>query len=169
MNKNKLHFELKNYLIDNSFKHGDNFTYNAPQVFEVKCMQNANFVVQVYLKNGKKFRDSKSILAKAQIQGRTIILNLQTQNIVYEQKLFEVYSSSGAYNIVPVLAHELGHCFGLRHDTSGISIMAATTKSIAKFPTSNDGLKFAQTLAMKIQGSQPGYFNPTHCIGLRSN
>jgi hypothetical protein len=167
INKDSLSPEIKKYLDDYSFKNGNNSTYNAPMVFKVDCIENANFVIQVYFEKGKKFKDDKSVLAKAQIKGRTIIMNMQTHIIRYEQRLFDVYLPNNGFNIVPILAHELGHCFGLTHDTSGLSIMAITTKNIARFPTQRDGLNFAKILALKLKGTNAGYFNPTECVGLK--
>lgn len=168
MNKDSLSPDLKKYLDDYSFKDGNNYTYNAPMVFKVDCIENANFVIQVYYNGGKKFKDNQSIIAKAQMKGRTIIINMQTHSMLYEQNLFEVYAPNGNLNIVPILAHELGHSFGLTHDTTGLSIMAVTTKNISRFPTKKDGLNFEKVLALKLKGTNPGYFNPTECVGLKA-
>lgn len=168
MNKDSLSAEIKKYLDNYSFENGNNYTYNAPMVFKVDCIENANFVIQVYFKKGKKFKDDKSVLAKAQIKGRTIIVNMQTHLICYKQGLFDVYFPNNEFNIVPILAHELGHCFGLIHDTSGLSIMAITTKNIARYPTQKDGLNFTKILVLKLRGTNPGYFNPTECAGLKA-
>ncbi len=166
MNKETLSPEIKKYLDDYSFKSGGNYTYNAPNVFTVDCIENANFVFQVYFKKGEKFRDKKSILAKAQVRGRTIILNMQKQKIVYNQRFFDVVKDNSLYNIVPIIAHELGHCFGLVHDTSGKSIMSPYAINMANFPTKNDGKNFAAILSVALKGTEPGYFNPTECMGL---
>lgn len=165
-NKSNLSKDIVGYLDAYSFKTGNNYTYNAPQIFSVDCIENANFVIRVYTQNGKKFKDSKQILAKAQIQGRTIIINMQNHQMIYNQKLFQLKSGL-FFNIVPILAHELGHSFGLSHQNEGKSIMASSAKSISNFPLMKDGQNFADVLGKQIKGGAPGYFNPTECVGLR--
>jgi len=167
MNKDHLDPSIQKYIDDYSFKQGNNRLYNAPMVFTVDCPEDANFVILVYFQKGKKFPDDKNVLAESQIKGRTILLNLHDHQAMYEQRLFDIRDSAGNLNIVPILAHELGHSFGLVHTTGHASIMAASLDLIARFPTQQDGLDLAKVLLTAIEGTAPGYFSPTDCAGLK--
>jgi hypothetical protein len=168
MVKDKLPVELKNYIDDNTFKDGGRSLYNAPQVFNVDCPEDANFVIRVYIPACKKFPDVKQVLAKAQISGRAIMMNMQSQKVIYNQRFFDVQDGMNNYNLVPILAHELGHCFGLQHSSGYASIMAATALQLSRFPTAKDGLNFATILQTQITGAAPGFFSPTECVGLKT-
>lgn len=159
---------LKQYIDDNSLKENGHSTYNAPQVFTVDCPENANFIIHIFYPSGKKFPDIRDVLAKAQVKGRTLILNMQSQHLIYSQRFFDVKDTSGAYNLVPLLAHELGHCFGLSHISTFPSVMNPIAPAMNRFPTAKDGAAFSLILQTLIQGAAPGYFSPTECAGLRT-
>lgn len=167
MNKVRLSGPLKKYLDEYTMQGDGHSTYNAPQVFEVDCPENANFVVNVYIPKGRKFPANKGVLAIAELPGRAIMLNMQSQVLRYNQRFFDVMNSWQEYNLVPVLAHELGHCFGLRHTTSLPSIMAVSATELNRFPSPEDGIQFALILDSAITGNAPGYFSPAGCTGLR--
>jgi len=167
-NRSTLNPLIVRYIDDNIFVDGDKRIFNAPQVFTVNCPKDANFIIKIFLKNGEKFPD-KDVIAKAQIQGRTIILNMHDFHLKYASGLFNVRDMEGNINIVPVIAHELGHSFGLEHTPDENSIMNASFNHIGSFPTKNDGKLFADILLKTLNPKSPGFFDPNDCSGLKVN
>ena len=106
-----------------------------------------------------------SYLAKAQIEGRTVFLNAADHRFGYA---LNRQIAAGAYDLIRVLAHELGHSFGLQDEYLGTEvplIMNPDTKPMEI--TERDATAFASALEKSVKGTTPGYFNATQCGGLR--
>ncbi|WP_158569014.1 matrixin family metalloprotease [Chitinophaga silvisoli] len=168
INYKRMPKSVQEYLDNYTLKEAGHSTYNAPPVFLVECPENANMVVHVYTDGGKKFPDGNAVLAKAQVQGRTLFINMRDHRMIYNQRAFDL-TFENYYNLVPILAHEIGHCFGLNHSRSSNSIMSTKISLLSKFPTAADGDSLAKVLLTRIVGTPAGYFNPTGCIGLRAD
>jgi hypothetical protein len=142
-----------------------------PPVLQVVCRQNAMFVVRVFLAVGEQFPDSAETLAKAQIAGRTILLNgrstQQGRNrvLVWDLAMREV-KVGDRVNLIATMAHELGHAFGLHHRQDRTkSIMNPPFYLLAR-PSKVDARALASVLRANIEGGRPGELDPTMCDGL---
>lgn len=167
MIQKELPAELNGYIKDNTFYKVGSSTYNPPMVFAVDCPEDANFVIKVFLNKTGKFPGKRKDLALAQISGRTIMLNMHRNKLVYDQQFFSVSDEQKVYfNLVSVLSHELGHSFGLAHTTLDPSIMNPSIWHIPYVPTKDDGRQFARILDSVITGGTAGYFSPKECTGL---
>lgn len=136
-----------------------------PQVIQVMCKENASLIVRVSAARGGDFRAADSdYLAKSQIEGRTVLLNEADHKFAYTltRKV-----NGGDYDLIWVMAHELGHSFGLRDEYLGPnepSIMNPDTSPLEI--TERDALALGRALEKSIQGTNPGFFNATQCGGL---
>ena len=143
-----------------------------PQVVQVDCKENALIIVKLYKERDDKiFPKNSDYVAKAQMEGRTILLNgvdFQYRTDLNASTLIK----DGKVNLITVFAHELGHSFGLPDlDSSiqAISIMNAESveKNLSPRPTKEDGLAFIKILEKSVTGLRPGEFNATECSGLK--
>lgn len=143
-----------------------------PQVIQVDCKENALVIVKLYKERDHRlFPQNSGYVAKAQLEGRTILLNgldfqyraeLDTRMLIKDNKI----------NLTTVFAHELGHSFGLPdidNRTLAVSIMNVESieKNLAGRPTKEDGTAFVTILEKAVTGARPGDFNPTECAGFR--
>ena len=133
-----------------------------PQVVNVDCPGNASMIVRSYGARGGEFPD-REYVAKAQMRGRTILLNEVDYKFTYDLTMRELIRGDSV-NLVAVFAHELGHAFGLGHVSGVPSVMSANNPT--SVPTDEDFGRFMAVLRQSIVGARPGEFDPTSCAGL---
>lgn len=135
-----------------------------PQVIQQICPQPATFRVQVHFERNKFFPSYPLTLARSQIEGRTIALNLfdfhcMKSDFVFDAKKRLTFDlANNCKNLIPILTHELGHAFGLNHlDKAGHhSVMDSTLSLDALTPTDTDAFNLAGILMKSINGAVPG-------------
>ncbi len=164
--KDKLGPTVSAYLQTTVSRSASYMLLTPPQVIQVKCRDNASMIVRVSVTREGDFGPGDSgYLAKAQIEGRTVLLNAVDHKFGYA---LNRQISAGAHDLIWVLAHELGHSFGLKDEYLGQtvpSIMNPDTRPMEI--TERDASALAASLEKSVKGSSPGYFNATQCGGLR--
>ncbi len=163
---------LSGYVDSLLHKAGNHTVLIPPQVLQVHCKDNAVMIVRFYkVRDEQLFPEKARYVAKAQLEGRTILLNgvdfgyrndLNTSDLVKEAKI----------NLVILFAHELGHSFGLPDadkESHKLSIMnvESVVRNLVGRPQKIDGLDFAAILKKTVRGSGPGVFNPSECTGFK--
>jgi hypothetical protein len=141
-----------------------------PQVVRNYCRSTSMFVVKWVSARGGAFDGSESIfLAKAAVQGRTMLVN--AVNYGFDVKLGQgVKLPDGRFNLISVVAHELGHAFGLSDIYDGsMSIMAGDAGHMSKEPTDDDARRLAAVLEREIKGQPPGVIDLSACAGLKAS
>jgi hypothetical protein len=146
-----------------------------PQVVEVRCPQAATFVIDLVFKDRKVFPRPPLVIAKAQTEGRTIALNVNDigcfkSMLKYsEDKRLPFELADGCLNLVPVMTHELGHAFGLRHidDPSVHALMDSRFSRDALTPTTRDVEELVAVFSRSIQGEVPGELKMVSSSGVR--
>ena len=124
------------------------------------------FLVEWVSKVTDIFTASESnYVAKAHLEGRTVFVNARNRSFRSDLVMRKV-KENNTVNLATILAHELGHAFGLKDEATGISIMSSNMKNIAFEPTTEDALRLVSILKKNIQGAKAGEFNPTTCAGL---
>lgn len=130
-----------------------------PQVIEVKCRDNASMIVRVSTAQGGDFGlADKDYLAKSQIEGRTVLLNAADHRFDYT---LTRQVKPGDFDLIWVLAHELGHSFGLPDEYLGPrtpSIMNPDSRPLEI--TERDAEALGRSLERSVQGTNPGYLTP---------
>jgi hypothetical protein len=138
-----------------------------PQVVEVRCPSSALFIVRwVTTASEVAFLDTD--VAKARMQGRTVLINADTHVFRSDLAMQQIKEVS-TINLITVMAHELGHSFGLIHSKQVPSIMAPSLSLLARQPTDDDAAAFAGLLEQSIQGGPAGEFNASDCAGLEDD
>lgn len=131
-----------------------------PQVIALGCPNAASFVVRAVLDQSPPFVGAYSTKAAfAQKPGRTIILNFSRYKC-WENAYFRFVfnESTRCVNLVPILAHELGHAFGLDHASPfSDSIMSEVIGRTE--PSDTDADRLANVLLQSIVGGRPGQFD----------
>ena len=135
-----------------------------PQVIQIECPHAATFTIQLSFAEGGLFPSSQPLLAKAQVEGRTIALNMRRykcfrSDMTYDaNKQLALGLAGGCINLVPVLAHELGHAFGIGHlgKPGSASLMDAVLSPAALTPTDEDISALVAVLEKSITGASPG-------------
>jgi hypothetical protein len=137
-----------------------------PQVVQTRCPESATMVIKWMRERSNVFEGRRQYLAKAQLEGRTVLINaVDFQFDLLTPKPPIV--AAGKIDLVTVLIHELGHCFGLP-DLSGANIPSVMNPdNLASEPTEVDEVAFVEALAKNVHGSVPGEFNAALCQGLR--
>jgi hypothetical protein len=162
---------LKHYLENTLLCKPGSCQYTASPAVQVTCRQNASLLFLVYARGGDPFPNLEDgAVARAQVQGRTILLNIASYSFLYDQHLFAALRNDGRINLTAVIAHEMGHSFGLSHAGSGeqsIMLESFSGSSISRFPTARDARKFAEVLSHFIEASKPGEFEAVKCQGLK--
>jgi hypothetical protein len=146
-----------------------------PQIIALKCPQNATFVVALVFKDASLFPRYPLALARAKIEGRTIALNMHGIPCFHTELKFDANrqpvfeTSNGCVNLIPVLTHELGHAFGLKHSDSleGHSVMDSYFSRDALAPTALDIQRFVAVLNESIEGAAPGKLQFVSSSGVR--
>lgn len=162
--------ELKSF-IDQSFQCGAAACLlTPPQVVRRYCQPSAMFLLRWVQQAGDGFGpDEKNLIAKAQVQGRTLLINAADHR--FDVALGRAPRlDGGKFNLISILSHELGHAFGLADVYDGSpSIMSASVSTMSDEPTDADARRLAKILLREIKGSPPGEINIANCAGLRAD
>ena len=145
--------------------------FTPPQVIEVQCKDDALIVVDWFNQKNKVFPKQEGYIARAQLQGRTVLMNAYENTFGYHAQLLTPLTL-GEVNLVSVFVHEFGHCLGLPDDsTDATSVMnpahIVSEIGVAVWPTVSDFDRLRKSLEAAIQGSSAGYFDVKDCAGLR--
>lgn len=129
-----------------------------PQVIALQCPHAATFVVRVFFERGGPFAKSATKKAAfAQKPGRTVLLNYADyQCWSYASERFVLDPDTRCLNPVPILAHELGHAFGLGHTLEQDSIMAGIIS--VPTPSARDADRLVEQLRKPVAGDKAGVF-----------
>jgi len=170
--KKDLGTEVMKYIDQSTASGGSVNLFTPPQVIRVDCPENALAIVKWYSSRGAVFPEYESdYVAKAQVQGRTILLNANDNRFHADKDYWKTLGPENI-NLVTVFVHEIGHSFGLpdRFDSEP-SVMnpeyVIDRLNQLVSPQEADTFAFAQVLKASIQGSAPGAFNAENCAGLR--
>lgn len=163
--------ELKTF-VEQSFQCGAGGAclLTPPQVVRRYCQPTAMFLLRWVERKGDGFgQDEQAVLAKAQVEGRTLLINAADHR--FDVRLGGPPRLGGErYNLISILTHELGHAFGLPDWYDGQpSIMSASVRGMSEEPTNDDARRLAQVLLREIKGSPPGEINLASCAGLRAD
>ncbi len=147
--------------------------FTPPQVIRMDCSENALTIVKWYAERKDAFPLSESdYVAKAQVQGRTVLLNANDNTFLVPPGGFRTLDPK-MVNLVTVFVHEIGHSFGLpdRPRSGKASVMdpayVVDHLNETLSPIQDDALALARVLKASITGSAPGVFSPEQCAGLR--
>lgn len=163
--KSQLGPDVQKY-VDQSTSSSSKFKlFTPPQVILVDCADNALSIVRWYA-------EKSSYVAKAQVQGRTVLLNT-TDNAFSVQHDAVNPVPAKEINLVTVFVHELGHSFGLpdgRHSPDAsvmdpVYVIDNLNKTLS--PTDRDTLALVRVLEASIRGASPGVLTAEGCAGLR--
>ena len=137
-----------------------------PQAVRRYCRQTATFEVLWVTTRGRAFpEEDQHVLAKAQFQGRTVFVNAVDYG--YSLDLKAVRAEDGTHSLVSIMAHELGHAFGIGHDSvSPSSVMRPSATTMSRGPTDDDARQLARVLLQEIRGRAPGEISFSACEGL---
>lgn len=146
-----------------------------PQVIRLACPQSATFVVELGFDDEELFPKFPLVLARAKIEGRTIALNMRAFKCFRSEFKFDANKrlsfqlGDGCINLVPIMAHELGHAFGLNHfdDATTHALMDSQFSRDALAPTERDTLALASILEQSIVGAAPGILRFVSSSGVR--
>lgn len=164
--KDQLDPELQKYITGITSCSSKYCLITPPQVVQSSCKENTMFLVEWVSKVTDIFTASESnYVAKAHLEGRTVFVNARNRSFRSDLVMRKV-KENNTVNLATILAHELGHAFGLKDEATGISIMSSNMKNIAFEPTTEDALRLVSILKKNIQGAKAGEFNPTTCAGL---
>lgn len=146
-----------------------------PQVVRLQCPQSATFVVELGFEDEELFPKFPLVLARAKIEGRTIALNMRgfkcfrSEFKLDADKRLRFQLDDGCINLVPIMAHELGHAFGLNHfdDASAHALMDSQFSRDSLVPTERDSLALAAILEQSVAGAAPGVLRFVSSAGVR--
>jgi hypothetical protein len=139
-----------------------------PQVVQVGCPDTASFIIRYAFRNPSiLIVDGDTKAARAEVKGRTIWINGASYGCWRATARTEIHLNETAgsdpaghcYNLVPILAHELGHAFGLtgHRDLSSVaSIMDSQIREAALRPTPADADDLIKVLLSPIAGAPAG-------------
>lgn len=146
-----------------------------PQVIRLSCPQSATFVIELGFDDEELFPKFPLVLARAKIEGRTIALNMRAFKCFKSQlkygpdKRLSFELDDGCINLVPIMAHELGHAFGLNHfdDEATHALMDSQFSRDSLAPTERDTLALTTILEQSIAGAAPGVLKFVSSSGVR--
>jgi hypothetical protein len=158
--------QLKAYVDSVTGRGGTMTLFVPPQVVRVTCRDNATFVIRRHNIRTPEFRDP-DVVALAQLEGRTILLNStgDKYSFIWDLTMNEAVRGR-IVNLTTVLAHEFGHALGLTHVT-GDERSIMNPGNLATSPTPRDIESFIKILQQSIHGSTPGVLVSSRCAGLR--
>jgi hypothetical protein len=145
-----------------------------PQVVQLQCKDNATFVIQLHFSEDDFFPHFPAVLARAEIEGRTIGLNMyrfpcfRSELKFNKNKNLSFLLSDGCINLVPIITHELGHAFGLQHlnQPGFASLMDSKFDKLALIPTERDIAYLSEILEKSIIGAIPGQLSFVSSAGV---
>ncbi len=147
---------------------------SPPQAIRVQCPDAAVFTVDLHFETDAVFPQYPVAIARAQIEGRTLALNIFYRcygydNHVNNQKQLSFTTAAGCVNLIPVMTHELGHAFGLRHADvpSQPALMDSVFSRTALTPTDADVRGLVEALGRSIAGASPGVLEFAASGGVR--
>lgn len=138
--------------------------FTPPQVIQLQCPDSSTFVVSLHFEENEFFPAFPVALARAETEGRTIAINMKRFPCFRSENKFNDSGNlafdfpDGCINLVPILTHELGHAFGVRHinKKGEASLMDSKFDRSALHPTDRDVDAFIAVLEQSIQGAAPG-------------
>jgi hypothetical protein len=163
--KDKLGPTVASYLQTTVSRSSSFVLLTPPQVIQVVCKENASLIVRVSAARGGDFPKADSdYLAKSQIEGRTVLLNEADHKFEYTltRKV-----DPGDYDLIWVLAHELGHSFGLpdeylgpdhpsimNPDTRPLEITEEPSRSVHPSNNRSGGQRPDTLMPLSVEGSR---------------
>ena len=136
-----------------------------PQVIRMYCPHAATFIVEFNFGDDNTFTTAPGtlMLARARLEGRTIALNLRDVDCFKPMLRFDTLKKLAlrddrCVNLLPVLAHELGHAFGMDHipTASGTALMNSQLSKSTSVPTRLDVKALVAALERSVVGAAPG-------------
>lgn len=168
--RNELPPDLQSYVARSTSSSKTYVLYTPPQVIQVSCKQNALLVVNWVMHQRNIFPQGHGYVARAQLQGRTILLNAGEYRFGYRPDFLNPLPPD-TINLISVFVHELGHCLGLP-DTATDPESVMNPNHVASIihqtvsPSLQDFRNFVDSLRTSIAGTAPGYFDVKDCAGL---
>lgn len=168
--------DLRKFLDGRTSRSSNGYSlFIPPQVIRLACPQSATFVVELGFDDEELFPKFPLVLARAKIEGRTIALNMRAFQCFRSEFKFDANKrlsfqlDDGCINLVPIMAHELGHAFGLNHfdDAATHALMDSQFSRDALAPTERDTLALAAVLEQSIVGATPGVLRFVSSSGVR--
>lgn len=146
-----------------------------PQVVRLDCPDAAVFVVELHFRKGRQFPDFPLVLARAQVRGRTLALNMRVARCFRAAYVFDSQGrlpfelEDGCVNLVPILTHEIGHALGMNHPRPGgpPTLMDAAFSRDALSPTGADVNSLVAALNEVVSGAAPGVLEFNESDGVR--
>jgi hypothetical protein len=158
-NRDVLDAEVAAYL-DTLLTRSQNYVMmTPPQVVELRCPHTAAFAFRVHDQTltgpfSITQRRGRAKLALAQTPGRTILLNFEAGCWKPSNGDALYAAESGCLNATALIAHELGHAFGLQHVNERDSIMRDALRVTR--PSRADVERLSAKLRTSIEGGKPG-------------
>ncbi len=174
--KAKLPNEVQEFVAGRTFGSSSGITLLLPpQVIIAECIDRATFVVKLVFAEDEIFPKWPLILAKAEIEGRTIALNMRDISCFSpeakfnDQKQLRFTVDNDCLNLVPIIMHELGHAFGLRHSDipNQPALMDSRFSRKALTPQKIDVEALSNVLNTSITGAEPGLLSFQESDGVR--
>jgi hypothetical protein len=168
--RNELPADLRSYVDRSTSSSSKYVLYTPPQVIRVSCRENALLIVNWVTKRNEIFPRGQGYVARAQLQGRTILLNASEYQFGYRPDFLNPLAPD-VINLISVFVHELGHCLGLPDDSADPgSVMnpnhVASMINETVSPSPGDFRNFVTSLRASVSGTSPGFFDVKDCAGL---
>jgi hypothetical protein len=164
-NRERLPERLREYLGTVVARASSYQLLSSPGVTEVDCPAHAMMIVNWITAGQNVFPRRREYLAKAQLQGRTILVNARDFRYRWDLRRAAALEP-GEVDLITVMLHEFGHSLGLGHAPEGTASVMSS-RDPAAMPTPYDFDALVAILEKSIRGSAPGDFNLSHCSGLR--